>query len=231
MASKHGLLLDNPARSIARRKGHKKVIQIPTREEFKQLLAAMRANGANDSANLIKLLARSGCRLSEIVGNKKYKKEPMRWRDIDFDRKMYTVTKSKNHEGRTVDLLPKMEECLRELPAESPGPHQPDDRIIPIASARTALENACRKLGLPRYGHHTFRHYLCTTAIAQGVDFETIAYWVGHKDNGALACKTYGHLRKEHSAAMARRMIFDDDEDRPPTNVIPINAAYRRSPS
>ena len=41
------------------------------------------------------------------------------------------------------------------------------------------------------------------------MDFKAIAGWLGHKDGGVLAAKTYGHLRNEHSAAMAQRMTFD----------------------
>jgi len=44
------------------------------------------------------------------------------------------------------------------------------------------------------------------------VDFKAIAGWLGHKDGGVLAAKTYGHLRNEHSAAMAQRMTFDASE-------------------
>ncbi len=32
--------------------------------------------------------------------------------------------------------------------------------------------------------------------------------WLGHKDGGALAMKTYGHLRREHSIAQAQRVTF-----------------------
>jgi len=39
--------------------------------------------------------------------------------------------------------------------------------------------------------------------------FKAIAGWLGHKDAGLLVAKTYGHLRDEHSAAMARRMTFE----------------------
>jgi hypothetical protein len=41
------------------------------------------------------------------------------------------------------------------------------------------------------------------------VDFKTIAGWLGHKDGGVLVATTYGHLRQEHSDAMAKRMTFD----------------------
>ena len=41
-----------------------------------------------------------------------------------------------------------------------------------------------------------------------GADIPTVAVWVGHKDGGAVAMKTYGHLRREHSAAQALKVSF-----------------------
>jgi hypothetical protein len=40
------------------------------------------------------------------------------------------------------------------------------------------------------------------------VDIPTVSRWLGHKDGGALAMKTYGHLRGEHSIAQAQRVTF-----------------------
>ena len=47
-----------------------------------------------------------------------------------------------------------------------------------------------------------------TTCIEAGVDIPTVSRWLGHKDGGALAMKVYGHLRDEHSAAMAEKMNY-----------------------
>jgi hypothetical protein len=52
------------------------------------------------------------------------------------------------------------------------------------------------------------------------VDFKAIAGWLGHKDGGVLAAKTYGHLRNEHSAAMAQRMTFDAMDEKLAANVV-----------
>jgi hypothetical protein len=41
-----------------------------------------------------------------------------------------------------------------------------------------------------------------------GVDIPTVSRWLGHKDGGALAMKTYGHLRREHSIAQAQCVTF-----------------------
>jgi hypothetical protein len=40
------------------------------------------------------------------------------------------------------------------------------------------------------------------------VDIPTVSRWLGHKDGGALAMKVYGHLRDQHSAAMAQKVQF-----------------------
>jgi hypothetical protein len=42
------------------------------------------------------------------------------------------------------------------------------------------------------------------------VDIPTVSRWLGHKDGGALAMKTYGHLRDQHSTNMAQKVIFSE---------------------
>jgi hypothetical protein len=41
-----------------------------------------------------------------------------------------------------------------------------------------------------------------------GIDYMTIARWVGHKDGGVLIGKVYGHLNNEHTQAQAARLNF-----------------------
>lgn len=221
----HGLLLDNPARKLKRRRGHKKAIMIPSKKQFRQLIADMRSvvrkSPSNQSADLAELLAYSGCRKSEIVGDEKYGKPPMAWGDVHFELKVFTVTRSKNHEPRTVPLFPAMERFLLELKARFKEEPKATDCIIPIQSAKKAIESACKRLGFAQFGHHTCRHFFCSNAIEAGVDFKVIAGWLGHKDGGILVARTYGHLRDEHSAAMAKRMTFDVAQDRElPANVV-----------
>jgi site-specific recombinase XerD len=71
------------------------------------------------------------------------------------------------------------------------------DQLFSIQTAKTALTSACRNAGLPRFTHHHLRHFFCSNAIEAGIDFKTIAGWLGHKDGGLLVAKTYGHLRDE----------------------------------
>jgi hypothetical protein len=39
-----------------------------------------------------------------------------------------------------------------------------------------------------------------------GIDYMTIAKWLGHQDGGILAGKVYGHLSDEHQKKMALKL-------------------------
>ena len=41
-----------------------------------------------------------------------------------------------------------------------------------------------------------------------GIDYMTIAEWVGHSDGGILIGKVYGHLADGHKKAMASKVNF-----------------------
>lgn len=70
------------------------------------------------------------------------------------------------------------------------------------------MDRAAKLIGMFRITHHDLRHLFATRCIESGVDIPTVSRWLGHKDGGALAMKTYGHLRDEHSANMARKVTF-----------------------
>ena len=210
-AVREGLILDNPARVIHRMKQSKPKLVVPTRPQFQSLLAKLRGQDVRyqDAANLCELLAYSGCRLREATA--------MTWEDVDFKKKTFVVTGgergTKNHEVRTVPLFPALEKLLLRLKGSLSNPPLPTDRIIPINDAKNAISTACEKASLPHFHHHTFRHFFCSNAIELGIDFKVIAGWLGHKDGGVLVARTYGHLRDEHSAAMAKKMTFDSNSD------------------
>jgi integrase len=205
-AQAEGLILENPARSLKRKKISQAKPDIPTKEQFSTMIETIRQlrSDAKHGADLCELLAYSGCRLNEGAN--------IRWGDVDFDKKMFTVTGgkkgTKNHEVRSVPLFPALESLLKRLLNTYNEPPPPTTCIAQISSAKKAMENACKQAGLPHFTHHHLRHFFCSNAIEAGIDFKAIAGWLGHKDGGLLVAKTYGHLRDEHSAEMAKKMTF-----------------------
>ena len=205
-AVREGLILDNPALVIPRRKQQQAQIVIPTKDQFRAMVAQMRTDSRSaEAANFVEFLAYSGCRLGEAT--------TMVWGEVNFEMKNFTVTGgelgTKNHEARTVPLFPPLERLMLAMRETSLTPPRPTDRIFPIQSSKTAIGTACKKATLPHFTHHSLRHFFCSNAIEAGADFKVIAGWLGHKDGGILVAKTYGHLRDEHSTMMAQRMTFD----------------------
>lgn len=209
-AVRMGLMLSNPAAGIRRRKIVRTPIAVPTREQFPRLIAAMRAADgrphiqakAKHGADLVELLAYSGCRLAEATS--------LRWSDVDFEKKTITVTGgedgTKNHEHRIVPMAQALRTLLVRLHEEQ-NP-QATDRVARIDSAKNGLIAASRRIGYPTFTHHDFRHFFATTCIESRVDIPTISRWLGHKDGGALAMRVYGHLRQEHSLAAIQNVVF-----------------------
>ncbi len=216
-AVRDGLILENPARDLPTRKISKSTINLPTHEQFRLLIKQMRQADIRGiyGADLVELLAYSGMRLNEAT--------ELRWPDIDFDRGCFTITGgeygTKNHEVRTVPLFPAMLELLNRIQSE---PRKiSTDRVIPIKGARSLMASASKKAKIPRFTHHSMRHYFCSNAIEAGIDFKVIAGWLGHKDGGILVAKTYGHLRDTHSFEMAKRMTNSAFET-PSENIVSI---------
>ena len=201
-AERDGIILDNPATQLPNKKLPKIEIHVPTHEQFRSLIKQMRLADSRGmyGADLVELLAYSGMRLNEAIN--------LTWRDIDSDRGCFTVTGgeygTKNHEIRTVPLFPAMRELLERI--RSGRTEINSDYITPIKGARTLMASAAKKAGIPKFTHHSMRHYFCSNAIEAGIDFKVIAGWLGHKDGGILVAKTYGHLRDTHSFEMAKRM-------------------------
>jgi integrase len=212
------ILLENPARSIKRRRVRSAERLIPSKEDFRALVTELR-NGhraTGEAANFVEFLAYSGTRQAEAAA--------VCWRDVNFDLGLLTVTGgtdgTKNHQHRIIPLFPPLRRLLEHMRANTPSASA-GIKLFSIASAHLQIHRACKRLCLPRYGHHSMRHFFCSNCIEAGVDFLTLSRWVGHSDGGVLIGKTYGHLRQEHSVAMAKRVTFDVTMPEP-ANVVRI---------
>jgi integrase len=205
----HGLILNNPARTLKRSRIREREKLIPTKSQFHEIVRAIRlSDGRKDSqakakcgADLVELLAYSGCRKKEACS--------ILWKDVDFGKSQLLITGgdlgTKNLRHRRVPMIPQLRELLLRI---RPDQDETSHRVITIDSAKKALDTACRRLGCPKYTHHSFRHLFATQAIESGVDIPTAARWLGHSDGGALLMRTYGHLRDEHSFEMANKVEF-----------------------
>ena len=216
---------ENPARKIKRLGVKQKELRLPEPKQFEEILQRIETAGSRHSrhcADFARFLAFSGCRLNEA--------RLVRWQDVNFEKMEIRVHNSKSGkatskpEFRFVPIIPPMLELLQRLKTENP--HEPNDRVCVVSECEKALTAACGVkngerlkrmrwgkevllgIGIERITHHDLRHLFATRCIESSVDIPTVSRWLGHSDGGALAMKTYGHLRREHSAAMAQKVTF-----------------------
>jgi integrase len=139
------------------------------------------------------------------------------WEHID--RKLDVVeiwgdpeTATKNSSLRRVPIIPPLAILLGDLERQPRIPSTKNRRqgnfVLAVTECQKAVDRACDRLKIQRFTHHDLRHLFATRSIESGVDIPTVSRWLGHKDGGALAMRTYGHLRDEHSKSMAAKVSF-----------------------
>ena len=207
VAIEAGVIYSNPAAALKRAAIRAKEIALPSIDKFNAMIAEMRMGRSRDSINCADFaagLAFTGCRLGEA--------RQIRWRDIDFEAGEIVVrgdaeTGTKNWELRRVPLIPDSRALFQRMRSER-ADESLAAPVFRVGECQKALDRACNKVGTGRITHHDLRHLFATRCIESGVDIPTVSRWLGHKDGGALAMKTYGHLRREHSIAQAQRVTF-----------------------
>ena len=204
----HGILHTNPAAVLKRRAVKSKQLQLPTLAQFTEFIAAMRAGNSRDSNNCADLaqgLAFTGCRISEAA--------ELTWRDLDFNKDEMVVRgdpeeATKNGEIRRVPMIPEARRLFERLKSAQ-SPDDLETSVFAVRECQQSMNRAAKLVGMARITHHDLRHFFATICIESGVDIPTVSRWLGHKDGGALAMRTYGHLRQEHSFAQAKKVSFE----------------------
>jgi integrase len=207
VAVETGVVYSNAAVVVKRAAVRGKQISLPTIDKFNALIAEMRAGHSRDSVNCADFaagLAFTGWRVGEA--------RELAWRDVDFDAGEIVVrgdaeTGTKNWELRRVPLIPDARALFERMRSERGG--EPlEAKVFRVGECQKSLDRAAKIVGMVRITHHDLRHLFATRCIESGVDIPTVSRWLGHKDGGALAMKTYGHLRREHSITQAQKVSF-----------------------
>ncbi len=169
------------------------------------------SKNAQQLADYIRVMAYCGSRKTETLG--------LQWDDVDFARHQITIGadgQSKNHEARVVDFNERLEAVLQDMHSRRapdskwlfPSP-QRGDQDLPAKSFVESMRLAKKEAGIARFGFHDCRHFFISAAVMNGIDYMTIARWVGHKDGGILIGQVYGHLNNEHTKRQAGRLTFE----------------------
>lgn len=197
----------NPADKLERVTVKGKTLELPTLAKFAEFIAEMRRARSRDSKNCADLaegLAYTGMRIGESGD--------VALGDLNFDSGKLRVVGdpddgTKNGEVRYVPLIPQARALFTRMLAER-NDEPKTAKLFRVHDCEKSMTRAAKVVGMVRITHHDLRHFFATVCIESGVDIPTVSRWLGHKDGGALAMKTYGHLRREHSIAQALKVSF-----------------------
>jgi integrase len=184
-----------------------------TKAQFGALLAHATETNTKNAEILryyLRFLALTGAREQEALG--------VRRCDLDFAGGRVMIGAggvSKNSRERTVDFSLELRALLKEmeawLPPDTtwlfPSP-QRGAKDIHAHTLRESFKVVRKKASLEGVGFHDLRHFFASQCVMAGIDFMTIAAWLGHSDGGILVGKVYGHLADTHKQDAARKLRF-----------------------
>lgn len=165
-------------------------------DERKRLLDTL--NRSDDRFYCYVMIALStGARRGEILA--------LRWQDIDLDRGVAVIERSKNTDRRTIALIPPVVDALKRF-----------SRCLGVAEVfadpelgivrKQRLENRWRQLrkdaGLDDFRYHDLRHSFASDLAQAGASLAEIAAALGHRQLSMV--RRYAHLSREHVTDVAR---------------------------
>lgn len=155
------------------------------------------------ASELIRFLSYTGARHSEALH--------CTWADVDFEQRYVRFGKTKNGDERYVHFNPKLEALLQGMLVRCGDKVTPTTPLF-YCGHEVIMNNTIKAAGLESLfdgvKFHLFRHFFISMCVMSGIDFMTIAKWVGHKDGGILIGKVYGHLNNEHMTKAAAKVNF-----------------------
>ncbi len=173
-------------------------------DEISQLLKALDAESNVIAATALKVLLLTGCRREEIA--------QARWEDLDAQRGLLKLTKTKAGKVRWVPLSPQARDLIAALPRHqiSPWIFPGRDPAKPICNLFKPFKRALSVAGLDdSIRIHDLRHSFASNAVTAGVSLFQVQTLLGHAS--AQMTQRYAHLAgtalHDASAATARAML------------------------
>lgn len=223
-AKKCELIENNPCKDITFVKTAKKEKVIYSLDEAKQLLNTIEQKAPANYKLFYHLLAYCGMRRGEALG--------LEYKDIDFEKSILTINRTSNyHVGygtctdtpktqssyRSLYIQPKLMKMIREVQAEQKELAEKcgdlwrnSDRLFVNWCGKPAnpnypyvwLKRFCEKEGVPFHGLHSFRHFVATQALAEGVDVKSVSAMLGHSQT-STTLNIYAHaVQKTNEKAL-----------------------------
>jgi integrase len=188
----------HPCRSVERERENNEKTRFLSDDERERLLAACKASPWPRLYALALMALTTGARKGELLG--------LTWADIDEDRGLALVGRSKNGDPKFLPIVPTVRAELarfRSVPTHRvfPSTRRPHDPY----SFEIRWKEALHAAHVRNFRFHDLRHS-CASMLAQsGATLLEIADLLGHRQ--LQMTKRYSHLATGHKSALVNRVL------------------------
>lgn len=175
-------------------------------DERKRLLAACKNSDCSSLYPMVVIALSTGARYSEI----RY----LKWENIDFDRKVIVLLKTKNKETRVLPLTGHALEVMQEQKRKRDKAkivHLEYDWVFPSPgnskmpyNIRVVWLDAVKEAGIKDFRFHDLRHSAASYLAMNKASLAEIAEVLGHKTLSMV--KRYSHLSEAHTHSVVASM-------------------------
>ncbi len=150
-------------------------------DELRRLLAVL---GDGHLRTIVLIALNTGMRKGEILS--------LRWKDIDFERRLIILKQTKTNQLR---IVPMNDIVYHALLAAKPKNAHPQDRVFQIKSFKRSWKTALKKAGIHDFRFHDLRHTFASYLVMKGIDLRTVSELLGHRTLKMVY--RYSHLNEE----------------------------------
>lgn len=191
-------LQDNPLRRVAKETEPQGRVRFLTDPEREALLAACQKSELPELYLIVMLALTTGMRRGELLG--------LRWPDVDLERRLIVLHKTKNNERRSVPIMPDVTASLRE---HAKVRRLDSDLLFPGNKGRPveidrAWYGALDSAKVKDFRFHDLRHTAASYLAMSGATTPELAAVLGHKTLAMV--KRYAHMSDQHTGAVIERM-------------------------
>ena len=145
LAVRDKFLADSPVAGIKTKKRLKPIRKTPSFEDFKAIVADIRAQtynaDARESADFVEFLGLAGLGQAEASA--------LWWGDLNLSTDQAAALRIKTGRGFVLPIYPQLRPLLERRCEQRGGNPHSDERVFVQKEAKKAIANPCRRLGLP----------------------------------------------------------------------------------
>jgi integrase len=203
-------LEQNPVNNVSKPKEPRGRVRYLSDDERARLLAACQKSSNCDLYTVVILAISTGARRMELMS--------LRWKQVDLNRGVITLTQTKNGEIRALPLTAKALGLMKErakvrrldcdlvFPSNRAAKNTGDakNQLVKPVDLRKPFEQALQDAAIVDFVFHDLRHTCASYLAMNGASLAEIAEVLGHKTLQMV--KRYAHLSQAHVARVVERM-------------------------